>query len=122
LFEVEENMTWKVVTVDYFDTWFLGLDASEQQDVLAAILVLEQFGPALGRPYVDSIKGTEKVKNLKELRVQHKGKSFRVFFAFDPLRQAVMLCGGDKTGDKQFYKTMIPIAEQEFLDYLRELE
>ena len=115
-------MAWIVVTVEYFDNWFLGLDASEQQDVLAAILVLEQFGPALGRPHVDSLKGTEKVKNLKELRVQHKGKPFRVFFAFDPLRQAVMLCGGDKTGDKQFYKTMIPVAEREFLNYLQELE
>lgn len=112
-------MVWKVVTVEYFDDWFLSLDASEQQHVLAAILVLEQFGPALGRPYVDSLKGADKVKNLKELRVQHKGKPFRVFFAFDPLRQAVMLCGGDKTGDKHFYETMIPIAEREFLDYLQ---
>jgi hypothetical protein len=115
-------MAWKVVTVEYFDDWFLGFDAAEQQDVLAAILVLEQFGPTLGRPYVDSIKGTGKVKNLKELRVQHKGKPFRVFFAFDSLRQAVMLCGGDKTGDKHFYETMISIAEREFLDYLKEEE
>ncbi len=115
-------MVWKIVTVEYFDDWFLGLNTSEQQDVLAAILVLEQFGPALGRPYVDSLKDTDKVKNLKELRIQHKGKPFRVFFAFDPLRQAVMLCGGDKTGDKHFYETMIPIAEQEFQNYLQELE
>lgn len=115
-------MSWKVVTVDYFDDWFLGLDASAQQDVLSAIFVLEQFGPTLGRPYVDSIKGMDKVKNLKELRVQHKGKPFRVFFAFDPFRQAVMLCGGDKKGDKHFYKTMIQIAEREFVAYLQELE
>ncbi|MFA7060193.1 MAG: type II toxin-antitoxin system RelE/ParE family toxin [Pedobacter sp.] len=115
-------MVWKIVTVEYFDDWFLGLDASEQQDVLAAILVLEQYGPMLGRPHVDSLKGTEEVKNLKELRVQHKGKPYRVFFAFDPFRHAVMLCGGDKTGNKHFYKTMIPIAEHEFLNYLQELE
>lgn len=115
-------MAWKVVTIEYFDNWFLCLDDSEQQEVLAAVLVLEQFGPALGRPYVDSLKGTDKVKNLKELRVQHKGKPFRVLFAFDPLRQAVMLCGGNKTGDKHFYKTMVPIAEREFLNYLQELE
>lgn len=115
-------MAWKVITVENFDDWFLSLDSSEQQNVLAAILVLEQFGPALGRPYVDSLKGTDKVKNLKELRVQHKGKPIRAFFAFDPLRQAVMLCGGDKTGNKHFYETMIPIAEREFLNYLKELE
>ena len=71
---------------------------------------------------VDSLKGTDKVKNLKELRVQHKGKPYRVFFAFDPLRQAVMLCGGDKTGNKQFYESMIPVAEREFMNYLHELE
>lgn len=115
-------MVWKIVTVECFDDWFLGLNASEQQDVLSAILVLEQFGPTLGRPYVDSLKGTDKVKNLKELRVQHNGKPYRVFFAFDPLRQAVMLCGGDKTGDKHFYETMIPIAEREFLNYLQGME
>lgn len=115
-------MAWEIVTVECFDAWFLCLDAAEQQDVLAALLVLEHFGPALGRPYVDSLKGTDKVKNLKELRVQHKGRPFRVFFAFDPQRQAVMLCGGDKTGDKRFYETMIPIAEREFLNYLQGLE
>jgi hypothetical protein len=67
-------MAWKIVTVAHFDEWFLGLSDAEQQEVLAAILVLEQFGPLLGRPQVDSLKGTDKVKNLKELRVQHKGK------------------------------------------------
>ena len=81
-------MVWKIVSIEYFDNWFLGLEASEQQDVLAAIFVLEQYGPTLGRPHVDSLKGTDKVKNLKELRVQHKGgKPYRVFFAFDPLRR-----------------------------------
>jgi hypothetical protein len=115
-------MAWEVVTVECFDDWFLGLNAAEQQDVLAAIFVLEQFGPGLGRPYVDSLKGTDKVKNLKELRVQHKGKPFRLFFAFDPRRQAVMLCGGDKSGNKHFYEMMISIAEREFLDYLQGLE
>ena len=115
-------MSWNVVTVTQFDDWFLQLNADEQRDILAALLVLEQFGPALGRPYVDSLKGTDKIKNLKELRVQHKGKPYRVFFAFDPLRQAVMLCGGDKTGNKRFYETMIPIAEHEFLNYLKNLE
>ena len=69
------------------------------------------------RPHVDSLKGTGKVKNLKELRVQHKGRPYRVFFAFDPLRQAVMLCGGDKTCNKHFYETMNPIAECEFLNF-----
>lgn len=115
-------MAWKVITVELFDDWFLGLKPAVQQDLLAAIFVLEQLGPQLGRPRVDSLKGTAYVKNLKELRIQHKGRPYRVLFAFDPLRQAVLLCGGDKTGDKQFYQTMIPIAEQEYLNYLKKQE
>lgn len=109
---------WAVVTVEKFDEWFLSLNDLEQIDVLAAIKVLEIKGPNLGRPYVDSLKGTKKIKNLKELRIQHHGRPYRVFFAFDLIRQAVLLCGGDKTGDSSFYKTMIPVAEKEFLRHL----
>ena len=109
---------WNVVTVDRFDEWFLTLDDSEQKSILTGIFKLQELGPTLGRPDVDTLAGTKKVKNLKELRVQHSGKPYRIFFAFDPIRQAVMLCGGDKTGNKRFYETMIPIAEQEFLDHL----
>lgn len=109
---------WTVITVDYFDEWFIGLNEAEQQDILASIFKIEEFGPVLGRPDVDTLSGTKRVKNLKELRVQHHGKPYRIFFAFDPLRQAVLLCGGDKTGNKRFYETMIPIAEKEFLNYL----
>ncbi|KTD29333.1 type II toxin-antitoxin system RelE/ParE family toxin [Legionella maceachernii] len=86
------------------------------------IKLLEIKGPNLERPYVDSLNGTKKVKKLKELMIQHQGRSYRVFFAFDPERQAVLLCGGDKTGNKRFYDIMIPIAEQEFLNHLSEIE
>lgn len=75
----------------------------------------------LGRPDVDTLNGTKNIKNLKELRIQHKGKPYRIFFAFDPLRQAVMLCGGNKSGNKRFYETLLPIAEKEFLTYLETL-
>ncbi len=111
---------WNVITVDVFDDWFLLLTEDEQIDVLACIKLLEVKGPMLGRPYVASLTGTDKVKNLKELRIQHRGKPYRVFFAFDPERKAVLLCGGDKTGNKQFYKKMIPIAEREFTVHLIE--
>ncbi|UQB41877.1 type II toxin-antitoxin system RelE/ParE family toxin [Thiomicrospira microaerophila] len=113
---------WQVVTVDYFDDWFLSLNAAEQQGILTAIFKLQSIGPLLGRPDVDTLSGVHRVKNLKELRVQHKGKPYRVLFAFDPKRQAVMLCGGDKTGDKRFYDRMIPIAEREFIAHLEKLD
>lgn len=109
---------WEIVTVDRFDDWFLSLTESEQVDVLTCIKLLEVKGPALGQPYVDTLTGAKQVKNLKELRAQHRGRPYRVFFAFDPERKAVLLCGGDKTGDKRFDKKMIPIAEQEFLEHL----
>ena len=64
----------------------------------------------------------EKYPNMKELRIQHKGKPLRAFFAFDPLRQAIVLCAGDKSNDKQFYERMIKIADAEFTDYLQSLE
>ncbi|MGL4930159.1 MAG: type II toxin-antitoxin system RelE/ParE family toxin [Plesiomonas sp.] len=112
---------WEIVTVDRFDQWFLSLDESEQESILVGLFKLKEIGPMLGRPDVDTLTGTKKVKNLKELRVQHNGKPYRIFFAFDPLRQAVMLCGGDKTGNKRFYDVMIPIAEKEFSSYLSTL-
>lgn len=112
---------WKVVTVDEFDQWFLALSEAEQVSVLTVIKLLEMKGPELSRPYADTLEGSKRVKNLKELRTQHQGRPYRVFFAFDPERQAVLLCGGDKTGDKRFYKKMIPIAEREFLKHLDSL-
>ncbi|MCH4563658.1 type II toxin-antitoxin system RelE/ParE family toxin [Halomonas sp. EGI 63088] len=112
---------WHIVTVERFDSWFLQLSEAEQESVLTGLFKLESLGPQLGRPDVDSLKGSRKVTNLKELRIQHGGKPFRILFAFDPARQAVMLCGGDKTGDKRFYQTMIPIAEREFIDHLASL-
>lgn len=114
--------TWDILVTRVYEDWFFGLTDAEQIDVLAMVNVLEIRGPQLGRPYVDSLKGTRKVTNLKELRIQHAGKPYRVFFAFDPVRRAVLLCGGRKDGkkDKQFYDRMIPIAEREFLHHLHD--
>jgi hypothetical protein len=83
--------------------------------------LLKQEGPLLGRPYVDTIQGSQ-YPNLKELRVQHAGEPWRILFAFDPIRQAIVLVGGNKTGDKRWYKKNIPIAEQRFAKHLETLE
>lgn len=109
---------WDVVTVDEFDEWFLSLNEGEQTDVLAVIKVLEMLGPQLGRPYVDTLTDA-KLANLKELRIQHRGNPYRVLFAFDPKRQAVLLCGGDKSNNKRFYRRMILIAEREYEKHIR---
>lgn len=86
--------------------------------ILAAIFKLQTFGPQLARPHADTLHFSDAVRQLKELRIQHRGRPFRVFFAFDPQRQAVLLCGGDKTGDQRFYQRMLPIAAMEFSHYL----
>lgn len=111
---------WTVLFEQPFEDWFLSLTREEKVDILAGIKVLEEYGPQLSRPQVDTLKGS-KLKNLKELRVQHAGDPYRILFIFDPLRQAVLLCGGNKAGDKRFYDRMIPIAEKSYRQYLKEL-
>ncbi|MBE4605505.1 type II toxin-antitoxin system RelE/ParE family toxin [Vibrio navarrensis] len=112
---------WNVVTRPLFDEWFLSLDESDQINVRACIQVLLERGPQQSRPYADTVEDS-KHSNMKELRVQSNGKPIRAFFAFDPERTGIILCGGDKTGDKRFYKKMIPIADAEFDEHLEELK
>lgn len=114
-------MAWEIWVSDVYEAWFLDLSTAEQIDVQAMVDVLEIKGPQLGRPRADTIKGTRKVRNLKELVIQHAGSPYRVFYAFDPKRRAVLLCGGRKDGaqDKQFYRRMVPLAEAEFLKHLQ---
>ena len=110
-----------VLFTDYFKDWLDSLTLAEKESVLHVVKILQVKGHQLNRPYADTIQGS-KLTNLKELRIQHNGNPYRTFFVFDPLRQAVVLCGGDKTGDKRFYKKMIPIAEQIYDEYLATLE
>ncbi|MBG6027895.1 type II toxin-antitoxin system RelE/ParE family toxin [Proteus columbae] len=108
---------WNVLFTRYFDSWLLEQSNELQECVLAALQNLEVYGPRLPRPHADNIKGS-KYANMKELRIQYTGKPIRVFFAFDPTRQAVVLCAGYKTNNKKFYQTMIHIADREFTSYL----
>ncbi|WLI76152.1 type II toxin-antitoxin system RelE/ParE family toxin [Kosakonia sp. H02] len=114
---------WDVITTERFDVWFYLQPELLQDEILAAFRILGEFGPNLGRPYVDTVKGSKYV-NMKELRIQFSGNPVRAFFAFDPRRQAIVLCAGDKTGvnEKRFYKDMIKIADAEFSLHLRNKE
>ena len=115
-----ERATWNIeITNEYFD-WFDSLTESQQDAVRADIEVLERLGPSLGRPFVDSIKGSIH-SNLKELRTIHRRRHVRTFFAFDPRRTAILLIGGDKTGEKRFYERLVPLADRLFDEYLREI-
>lgn len=92
------------------------------QDAIAAhVRLLEEVGPHLGRPYADTLHGST-IANLKELRVQHRGRPYRILYAFDPKRAALILLGGRKAGDKRWYRRAIPRAEEIFARHLEDLE
>ena len=111
---------WNIDRTDEIAGWIKGLDDDAKEMILKALFVLKEIGPSLGRPHVDSVKESRH-QNMKELRVQSKKKLFRIFFAFDPNRNAILLIGGDKRGDKRFYQKMIPIADDLYDSYLEKL-
>ena len=109
---------WDVEFTDQFEAWWDTLNAEEQQSIDAAVRLLEQRGPGLGRPLVDSIVGSRHA-NMKELRAG----TLRVLFAFDPRRSAILLIGGDKRDRwKEFYERTIPLADDLFDEHLAALE
>ncbi|MFZ4833331.1 type II toxin-antitoxin system RelE/ParE family toxin [Rouxiella sp. Mn2063] len=113
---------WDLITTDTFDTWLDAQDESVKEDIIAMLGILKEIGPNLGRPYVDNIRASN-YPNMKELRVQSSGLPFRGFFAFDPLRQGIILCAGNKKGlnEEQFYTDMIAIADAEYAKHLKKL-
>lgn len=105
--------------VEEVEHWFNALSPADRALASAAIDLLRDRGPLLGRPVVDRITGS-KLHNLKELRPGSTGTTeVRVLFVFDPKRRAVLLVGGDKSGRWQdWYKTNIPLAEQRYERWL----
>ncbi|RDU95486.1 type II toxin-antitoxin system RelE/ParE family toxin [Trinickia dinghuensis] len=116
------NMTWAVLFHDAFDAEFQALPEGLQDELLAHATLLGEFGPNLGRPTVDSLKGSQHA-NMKELRFGWDNGVWRVAFAFDPKRQAILLVGGDKGGadQKRFYKRLITVADGRFNEHLASL-
>jgi hypothetical protein len=106
----------EVIALDVFRDRYWDLGEKDQDAVYRVVSLLEQRGTLLGFPYSSALKGTTIA--LRELRVQSSGHPLRVLYVFDPKRQAVLLLGGDKTGDERFYETMIPKAEAAYEAYL----
>jgi hypothetical protein len=102
-----QGMNWNVEYTDEFGEWWNALSTSEQEDISAIAQVLMERGPDLPFPFSSGVKGSGH-EHMRELRVQSRSKPLRVFYAFDPRRAAILLIGGDKTGDKRFYQRMIP--------------
>lgn len=112
---------WNIIQTDEFQQWFESLDISAQTSIFEKMMVLKEFGAKLGRPYVDTVNHS-KFKNMKELRVQSKNRPYRILFAFDPNRSAILLVGGNKAGKKKFYDEMIKQADELFSKYLEDLD
>ena len=116
-------MKWEVEFHKDFDPEFDALPEEVQNELRAYALLLEQFGPLLGRPRVDTLKGSRHA-NMKELRFNAAGGVWRVAFAFDPKRNAVLLIAGDKSGggEKRFYRQLIAKADDRFDEHLSRMK
>ncbi len=109
--------------VELIAEWLTSLDEGSREQVVAAIELLQEYGPQLGRPLVDTVV-TSRHKNMKELRPGSTGRSeLRVLFAFDPARSAIMLLAGDKAGNwSRWYKRNIPEADDRFDRHISKLQ
>lgn len=116
-------MPWTVEFHDDFEPEFLALELAVQDALLAVAKLLADYGPQLGRPYADTLKGS-KHANMKELRFEASDGEWRVAFAFDPRRHAILLVAGDKSGGSQrrFYRQLIAKADKRFSVHLDRLK
>jgi hypothetical protein len=114
------TVSWNVEYTDEFGAWWATLADAEQENISAVAQLLMEHGPDLPFPYSSGVEGS-KHGHMRELRVQSGGRPFRIFYAFNPTRTAILLIGGNKTGDKRFYKKMIPIADRLYDEHIAEL-
>jgi hypothetical protein len=112
---------WEVEFTDEFSQWWHDLDEGVQDSIDQTVHLLEALGPTLPFPYSSDVKGA-KHGNMRELRVQHGGDPYRIFYAFDLRRAAVLLIGGCKAGEDRFYERMVPVADRIYDQHLKELE
>ena len=113
-------MAYEVESADDFGEWWDTLTAEEQESITFSVRLLEEEGVKLKRPQADTVKGS-KYPNMRELRCQHEGRPYRVLYAFDPRRVAMLLIGGDKTGNSRWYKVFVPKADAIYAAHLREI-
>ena len=113
-------MAWEIEFTNEFGTWWEDLSESQQRSITAGVGLLEEYGPTLDHPYTSAISSSRH-SNMRELRIQSGGRPFRVFYAFDPRRTAILLIGGDKTGYNRFYATLVSRADDLYDDYIAEL-
>ena len=114
-------MACEVEYTDEFGVWWVSREEAEQVDVAATVSLLETRDVRLGFPHSSGINGLRH-RHMRELRVQSGGKPIRVFYAFDPVRNEILLIGGDKTDDDRFYDVFVPMADDLYDQHLAELK
>jgi hypothetical protein len=116
-------VAWVVEFHPDFDPEYDALDHSIREALLSQVNLIRQYGPNLGRPRVDTLKGS-KHSNMKELRFPAGGGVWRFAFAFDPIRRGIVFCGGDKSGGSagRFYRRLIAKADARFDAHLARIK
>jgi hypothetical protein len=113
-------MAWEVEFSHEFGEWWDSLTAAEQKSVDFTVSLLREVGPALKMPHSCGVE-MSRHRHMRELRVQHEGRPYRVLYAFDPRRAALLLIGGDKTGNNRWYEEYVPLADSIYDRHLRNL-
>jgi hypothetical protein len=113
-------MAWEVEYTDEWGAWFGELDEHQQDAVAAVVGLLEELGPELPFPYSSGITRSRH-GHMRELRAQSRGRPLRTLYAFDPRRAAILLLGGDKTGDDRWYRENVPVADRLYDQHLEAL-
>ena len=113
-------MAWEIEYTDEFGEWWQGLSEEEQASLRASVKLLQDYGSNLKFPHSSGIE-ISRYGRLRELRTQHAGRPYRTLYAFDPRRTAILLIGGDKTGNALWYEQFVPLADQLYDEHLEQL-
>ncbi|SEJ93412.1 hypothetical protein SAMN04488058_1426 [Deinococcus reticulitermitis] len=116
-----DSAQWEVEYTDELEAWWEALTEDEQDAIAAVVGLLQDDGPNLKFPHSSGIS-TSRHSHMRELRIQYAGRPYRILYAFDPLRNAILLIGGDKTGQSRWYEIYVPIADDLYDTHLNILE
>ena len=113
-------MAWEVEFSDEFGKWWDSLTAAERKSVDFTVSLLQESGPTLRMPHSSGVEMSRHAR-MRELRIQHEGRPYRVLYLFDQRRIAMLLIGSDKTGNNRWYEEYVPLADAIYDRHLREL-
>lgn len=113
-------MAWEVEFTDEFGHWWRSLSEGQQDDIAYSVSLLAELGPSLGFPHSSKVNSS-RYAGMRELRTQSGGRPLRTLYIFDPSRTAILLIGGDKTGNDRWYEQFVPVADRIYQQYLDEL-